>query len=333
MRIDFIVALLKQLHKCDVVLTITNKKTRKHIFISKKFIWTTQEWVHELLNALQKDDWKISVDIIFDRNFKFVFDLWKIVFKRFEIILLMIIAYHAQTNNMSKRINQTVKIALRYLITKNPNFEWKEILSALQLNLNNNVNVIIDIFSNEVALKFKSREIFTIVINKKLIVESNVTHFFHDKFLFRQKAADITSFATTKIKIKYDDKHKILRFRLDEKIYFRLHHEYRLLFKSNRKLFNQKTDSFTIKKKVDRLTYELKLSLKWKIHFVISVQQLKSASIKTDFFQKSRFDHLEKVEIEKLSNTIYEKNYEIANIVDKRTRKFEKTNVTQWLIE
>ena len=37
-KIDFIVALLKQLHECDVVLTITNKKIRKHIFISKKFI-------------------------------------------------------------------------------------------------------------------------------------------------------------------------------------------------------------------------------------------------------------------------------------------------------
>ena len=51
--------------------------------------------------------------------------------------------------------------------------------------------------------------------------------------------------------------------------------------------------------------------------------------MKTNFFQKSKSDHFEKIKIKKLSNTIYEKNYEIANIVDKRTKKFEKTNVIQ----
>ena len=272
MKIDFIVALSKQLYECNVVLTITNKKTRKHIFISKKFIWITQKWVYELLNALQKDDWKISVDIIFDRNFKFVFDLWKIVFKRLEIILLIIIAYYVQTNDMSKKINQIVKIAFRYFITKNLDLKWKEIFLAFQFNLNNSVNAVINISSNEIVLKFKSREIFTVVINKKLIVELSVTHFFDNKFIFKQKIADVISFVATKVKIIYDNKHKILRFRLDEKIYFRLHHEYKLSFKLNRKLFNQKTNFFTIKRKVDKLTYELKLSSKWKIHFVIFVQ-------------------------------------------------------------
>ena len=37
-KINFIVVLFKQLHEYNVVLTITNKKTRKHIFISKKII-------------------------------------------------------------------------------------------------------------------------------------------------------------------------------------------------------------------------------------------------------------------------------------------------------
>ena len=51
--------------------------------------------------------------------------------------------------------------------------------------------------------------------------------------------------------------------------------------------------------------------------------------MKTNFFQKSKFNYFEKIKIKKLLNTIYEKNYKIVNIVDKRTKKFEKTNVTQ----
>ena len=67
--------------------------------------------------------------------------------------------------------------------------------------------------------------------------------------MFKQKVVDIILFVTTKFKITYNNKHKLLRFRFEKKIYFRLHYEYKLLFKSNRKFFNQKTNSFTIKKK------------------------------------------------------------------------------------
>ena len=73
---------------------------------------------------------------------------------------------------------------------------------------------------NKIVLKFKSREIFTIVINKKLIVKLNVTYFFNNKFVFKQKIIDVILFVTTKFKITYNNKHKLLRFRFEKKFIF-----------------------------------------------------------------------------------------------------------------
>ena len=130
--------------------------------------------------------------------------------------------------------------------------------------MNNNQNVIIDKSFNEVILSFKSREVmisinidkmFTVVSNSKSIFEEN-------RFVYRKKVVDVIFFVVAKIKIVYDNRHQFLRFRFDEKTYLRLHHEYSLSFKFNRKLFNQRIDSFRIKKKMKRLVYELKLSFK-----------------------------------------------------------------------
>ena len=68
---------------------------------------------------------------------------------------------------------------------------------------------------------------------------------------YAQEAADATSFANAKAKIYYDARHKPLLLKEDG---------YQLPGKLNKKLRNQRTGPFLIKKRVGRLAYELELT-------------------------------------------------------------------------
>jgi hypothetical protein len=75
----------------------------------------------------------------------------------------------------------------------------------------------------------------------------------------RQEAVDAVSFANVKVKILHDKRHKPLFLKSGEKAFLRLHKEYNLSEIINKKLSQQRCDSFTIKRRVSRLVYELDL--------------------------------------------------------------------------
>ena len=129
----------------------------------------------------------------------------------------------------------------------------------------------------------------------------------------------------------YDARHIFLLFKSNEKAYFRLHHEYILSDKFNRKLFNQRCDFFLIQKRVDRLIYQLILSSQWKMHSIISITQLKFYSNENSY-QRFKSDYLDEIKIKKLSNTTSEKNYEMKNLINRRQKTFDKTTIKQYLI-
>ena len=94
----------------------------------------------------------------------------------------------------------------------------------------------------------------------------------------RKQIEDIITFTNILIKIYYNKFHIILKLIYNNIIYLRLHHKYKILNLNNRKLYHQKIDSFQIFEKMRFLAYRLKLPLIIKIHFVISIIQLKFAS-------------------------------------------------------
>ena len=106
-------------------------------------------------------------------------------------------------------------------------------------------------------------------------------------------------YVNVQIKLKYDDKHKFLKLQIDDYAYLRLYHEYQLFNKFIRKFFNQYAESFLIKRWVDLLVYELKLSIIFKIHSIIFVIQLKLANIIEDFYQRLKSNYFESIKIEK----------------------------------
>ena len=75
--IDFI---LKLFEKMNVIFIVIDKFSRRIMFIFDKFIYDVSEWKTLLMKRLLNVDWKLSIEIVFDRNSKFLFDLWRVFF-------------------------------------------------------------------------------------------------------------------------------------------------------------------------------------------------------------------------------------------------------------
>ena len=103
--------------------------------------------------------------------------------------------------------------------------------------------------------------------------------------------------------------------------YLRLYHEYEISNLINRKLYHQKIGSFKIFEKVKSLAYRLKLSLIIKIHFIVSITQLKSVS-ENDFYNRVRNINLsfvkEKDKDVDLDFVFKYKPYEIEKLLKRR---------------
>ena len=331
--IDFVIGLPTQSHGFDAMMSITDKCTRKNILVPGKSTYTAKEWAELLLDALQRGDWGIPNQIISDRDRKFISELWKAIFNRLRTKLLMATAYHAQTDGQSERTNQTVEIALRFLIAENPDLEWPKMLPALQLSLNNAINATTGHAPNEIALGFKPREVLTAIATKGFTAVADAKKkFADDRFIFRKEAADATSFANAKAKIYYDVRHTPLLMKKGDYAFLKLNHGYRLPAHPNRKLSQQRCGPFLIKRRVGRLAYELELPPAWAVHPVISVAQLEPAPKEQDPYSRPRPHHPDEVDVDEMPNTDFERNYEVEKIVNRRTRKYGRTTIQQYLV-
>ena len=129
------------------------------------------------------------------------------------------------------------------------------ILSFLQTQFNNVVNVIIDLSFNEINYDFKIRNaFFNLSKQKNVFVDITI-----QRLKYRRKTIDVFVFVNVKIKIHYDTRHISLFFKIDDYAYFRLHQNYQLSNRFNRKISQQRCESFFIKRRVERFAYELNL--------------------------------------------------------------------------
>ncbi len=315
----------------NTALIVIYKASKKIIIIAEKFTWTIVNWAKTLLERLFITNWIISENIISNKDLKFIFEFWRTVINKLKIKLLMSIAYHSQTDKQSKKTNQIVKIALRFFLTKNSRIDWINVASLIQVSLNNYLNVSIELSSNEITYEFKIKNTLFFLIIEKIenISQLKILNLLNQiRMKNRQKTTNAIFFANVKIKIIHDRRHKSLFLNSKNKTFLRFHKKYTLFEIINKKLFQQKCDSFTVKRRVKRLAYEFELFKTWRIHSVVFVTQLESAS--DDSYKRFKFDHLDFVFVKKNIET--NKFYEIERILNKRTRQYEKIKMNQYLI-
>ena len=204
--------------------------------------------------------------------------MWSAIFKKLNVKLLYSIVFHSQIDEQFERINQLLKIALRYHMTTMKNFiKWSKVLFKIQKHINNSVFVIIDKSFNEIVYNFTSVQ--TVNLWKFVVVDVVNSQSFIDEISFfvavrvRVKIVDFIVFAQIKIKRHYDEKHKLMHMRKNDYALIRLHKKYDISFIVVLKFkYNQQyVDSFRILKRVNRLIYRLNLSSHWRIHSVLFI--------------------------------------------------------------
>ena len=322
LAIDFIVALPGE---WDALLTVTDKYSRRVMLIYGKTTYEAADWATLLIDRLLQADWGIPEAIISDRDPKFLSDLWKAVFKRLRTELLASTAYHSQTDGSSERTNQTVEIALRYLITTYPDVEHITFLPSLQAQLNNAANASTGLSPNEVIYGFRVKEL-TSAVGSQDIPEDIP----QQRLEYQREAADATAFANAKAKVYYDARHQPIFFRPGDRVYLRLHQGYQLPGRPNKKMSNQRCGPFTVKRRAGRLAYELELPAHWRVYPVVSIAQLEPFP-EEDPYNRPRPDYPDAVEVE--GDTDDWRSYVVERILDKRIRKFGRTTVTQYMVK
>ena len=316
--IDFVVSLFKIPSEMNAIFFTTNKFSKRVSLISGMTIWSVSEWASPWLTMLQKKSWRLSKTIIFDRDLKFVAAFWKVTFNHLKIALLFSTAYHSQTDGQSERINQTVKIALKYALMKEEITDFARLLSSIQSTLNNSVNASTGVFSNEILYGFKVLETTDFFDNDMAKVKAadgnSATTIEQKKSILKKKTEEAIAHAQTMTKIRYDPRHKLLNLEPGQKVFIKLHKEYKQPNLFNRKFSKQKIESATIVKKIEKLIYRLNIFQTWKIHSVIFVTQLEPASPENDPYEKKNVEP-EPIEIEGGNDANV---YEVEKIIAKR---------------
>ena len=220
------------------------------------------------MNRLLIIDWNISKIIIFDRNSKFISNLWQVFFIRLSTRLLVVIAYHSQIDKIFERTNQIVKITIRHFIIEHFNIDYVLAFSFIQAQLNNSFNKVIDLISNEMIYDFKIKNALFNITKVNIV---NAQDLSIQRLKYQRITIDAIVFATTKIKIYYDVKHTSILFNEDDYVYLRLNKNYKLSKRFNSKLSQQRCDFFKILRRVERLTYKLNLSSTWRVHSIIFI--------------------------------------------------------------
>ena len=198
------------------------------------------------------------------------------------------------------------------------------ILSILQIQLNNFFNVVIDLSINEINYDFKIREaLFN--ITKQQVIDLSI-----QRIEYRKKTTNVIVFVNAKFKIYYDFRHVSLMFKIDDQVYLRLHYDYQFFDRFDKIISQQRCDFFIIKRRIDRLIYELKLLFVWRVHFIISVAQFEFVSKNENLYRRSRHIYFEAIE---MKNDIFQfRFYEVEKLIKKRVRKYNIIEITQYMI-
>ena len=168
--------------------------------------------------------------------------------------LLTSIVYHAQTDEQFEKSNQTMKIAIRFLTSNNSDVDIVAVLLTIQFQFNNSLNAATDLAFNEIIYEFKIRDTISALNREQTTIESVS----NKRQKYQTKVNDAIAFANAKMKVYYDFKHKSLLLKFENKVYFRLNKEYKFS-EHHKKLSQQRCKSFLIKRRVERLIYELNL--------------------------------------------------------------------------
>ncbi len=223
-------------------------------------------WTHDLLSF-----------IVFDRDFQFIFILWKFLCKRLSISLRLFIVYHSQINDQSEQVNQNVERYLRFFCSymQNDWFKWLFMIEFVNNNILSSVIFLIFFFMNKSFhshMSFNSDIIEYESIRERLQIDwvKNIFEQMNKTLIFAREAL----IKTQKQMVNQANKHrKKINYKIESKMFL---NEWNIVTaRSFKKLNDKMLNSFQITESVDSF-YKLKLSETMHIHDVFHSELLRS---------------------------------------------------------
>ncbi len=157
--LNFIVKLSKSKKRViettyDFILIITDRLIKYKYFLSYKKATFAEDLTYTFLRMIVANH-ELSNEIILNRDKLFTSKFWKFLMNQLEIYHKLSTAYHLQTNEQMKRMNQTLKQYLRCYINYRQN-DWVQLLSVAQLTFNSTTTEVISMLSFFANYEFES---------------------------------------------------------------------------------------------------------------------------------------------------------------------------------
>lgn len=135
------------------------------------------------------------------------------MFHAFGTKLLTSTAYHPQTDGLLEKTNQTIEIALCFLISSG--VSWPKILPAFQSAIMNTSSTVTGASSNQILYRFNTRD--RIGLLNLTIVKTQPEI---DRLSFQRKVTNAIAFVNAKIKSYYDLSYKPPRLNIGDMAFF-----------------------------------------------------------------------------------------------------------------
>ncbi len=318
--LNFIVKLSKSKERVtkttyNSILMITDRLIKYKYFLSYKKATFAKDLTYTFLRMIVVNH-DLSDEIISNRNKLFTSKFWKSLVNQLEIHHKLSTAYHSQTNEQTKRMNQILKQYLRCYINYRQN-DWIQLLLIAQLTFNSTTTKVISMslfFANyEFELKTLKKLREFVQIAQKVTIQIEQIHLLHKEL---QKNIQFLSKRMTLYANKKRDKKSTLKKR--NKVYL-LKRNIKTKRSSN-KLNHMKLEFFEILEEKKSINYELNLSTSMRIHSIFHIFLLKSADLNTSIQTKSS-------EIDSESQNI---KYEVKNILDRQNIKDQSHWLVKW---
>ena len=256
----------------DAILVMIDRLIKYCHIVPFKEIYNVEQLKYVVLNRFIRYQ-KISKGFINDKDKLFTFNYWRTLLPKLGTKLRMSTTYHSQTNEQTKKTNQSLKQYLRHYVNS-AQTNWVKLLFMAQLTLNakvSNITKITPFFANhgrESNLFEKPRNQVSIKI---AIAKSDAIKAIQENISKMQKKST-----------NYQNKKKKMTPLLKEgnKMYL-LTKNLKINKRRSKKLNHVKVESFFIKVVKERMNYELNFLNDARIHLVFHISLLKSTHSNT----------------------------------------------------
>ena len=274
LTMDFIVQ-LPEINGKSQVLVVVDRFTKKLFTIPMKGTATAIDVANKLYKHVFRER-GLPLQIISDRDTKFVSKIWKNLFKIFGTTLTFSYSYHqrfdGQTEVMNRVIEEVLRTSINYTQTN-----WLKLLPEATAAINNSVNVFSNMSPNQVYYGCKLYMPIDLKFGLVTAVPT-VKDFLENLMCIRHVAAECVRSSITRYTTDYNSKSNITidpRLKVGARVYLKSddiiqpgHHQ-----RKGRKLQDRNLGPFTIVDTIGRTGFELDMP-GYKIHKQFSADSL-----------------------------------------------------------